>query len=296
MANKHRRPPGAQLGGVDWDDIWPEVEDHLQRVLRFRLPAGSEPADVIQETAARIHRSGDSPACREEVLQLATRIAINISIDLQRRSHVVAWSMLAEDVRAPDDVEREVVARAMLSEICTQMSVTPEELERLLHCESAEDRTASAKSKRYRLRQRIRRIRDAFGGLVGIPKWRWLLGGVVATVSVVPPAVSLRLPSDVPTPSTALVSDATERHRPAPPVDGQTADVQSSELKGNGSTHRQSGQRSPTYNSQLKVQAPNGAGVEKGRREYPEGPPPHIACVRNIPPIPDTCLPHPLRD
>lgn len=52
----------------------------------------------------------------------------------------------------------------------------------------------------------------------------------------------------------------------------------------------------PSYTSQIEVPAPNGAGAEKGRRDYPDGSPPQSACVRNIAPAPDTCLAHPLRD
>lgn len=294
MSDKGRRQSNAPAGAIDWDGLWPEVERHLKRVLRFRLPAGSEPADVIQETAARLHVAGHSVRCREDVLQLATRVAINISIDLQRRSRVVAWSPLTTDVRASDDVEREVVARAELTEICRRMSVTPEELDRLLHCEAPEDRTASAKSRRYRSRQRMRRIRDALGGLVGIPRWHWLLGGAAAAVSLVPSATSPLVPSDVHHAESVRSTNAEERSGRAIEEPVRYPDLPRRPSQGPQIAGLE--ERGSTYKSQFRVQAPNGAGLEKGTGEHPGGQPSHLACVRNVAPLSDTCVPHPLRE
>jgi len=298
VSKKSSSGSAAMSGGSGWHDFWPEAEGHLKKVLRFRLPAGSEAADVIQETAARIHRSGLSLACRDEVLQLATRIAMNIAVDLQRRSRLLSWSPLTSDVRSADDVEREVIAKDQLNELCRRMSTTPEELERLFRCESPDDRSASAKSRRYRTRQRLRRMRDVLGGFAAIPKMRWLLGGVVAAASVLPPATSsLHFPLEHPAGPTGVsyspADPPSETSETAPRFeDGAYPDKPA---PADAPPRARSGSRPPTYKSQVEVRAPGGAGAEKGSREYPDGPPPHLACVRNVAPLPDTCIPHPMR-
>lgn len=254
--------------------------------------------DVIQETATRIHRGGYALGEHDAAMRLATRIAINISVDLQRRSRVLSWSQMPDDIAAPDDVERTVVARGQLAALCERMSMTPDELERLISCEP-QDRTASAKSRRYRSRQRLRRVRDTLGGLVGIPKLRWFLGGAFAAASVLPAGVVIPFPSNLPSP-------AAVREQSADPEPVQAPYDRIAGSAGSGSTRERpvrastptppTAERSPAYESQLEIWAPNGAGAEKGTREYPDGSPPHVACIRQAGPLDDVCVPHPLRD
>lgn len=295
MARKQRTVP-ADNGAVNWPDLWPDVACHLARVLRFRMPVGCESADVIQETAARLHACGRKFESREEVLRFATRIAINISVDLQRRSRVLSWSALSDDVPGLDDVEREVVAKAQLAELCRQMSLTPGELERLVGCESAEDRTSAGKSRRYRSRQQLRRLRDALGGLVGVPSWRWLLGGVAAVASVVPPALSNPMTAQAPAQAARLSMSPEAAPAVARSVDSAAPGPREFEPRSEAPGHARAVAPDSTYRSQVKLQAPNGAGLEKGQREHPGGEPSYLACVRNIAPAPDACVPHPLRE
>ena len=182
-----RNDPEPLIGGRAWAELWPDVERHLYRVLRFRVPPGVECADVIQETAARLFARGSSFATDVEVFRFSTRIAVNLAIDLTRRSALVAWQPLLRDVPSSQDVESEVLSRAELAELCRDVAAGRIDLTGLAADPEDETPASSAlKSRRYRVRKRLVRWSDRLAGGLLVPRLRWALGGLATTAALAP--------------------------------------------------------------------------------------------------------------
>ena len=299
MARKSSGCRDQLIAGLPWSVAWPAVERHLVRVLRSRVPAGVETADVIQETAVRLLASRSHPEDAEQLFQLSTRIAINLAIDLTRRSWLVAWQPLTTDVVSAQDVESEVVSRAELAALCRDVSEGRVDLAGL-QAEAVGDSqsSAAAKSRRYRARKRLVRWTDRLAGGLALPRLRWLLNGAAATAALIPavvpmvyppPTGSARPATSAPYRSVMEATEsvyATEEPDEAPGASGGPLVREVSRPETAGASYRRD----------LKIGDPGRGGAETGTRDYPpEAPPDHLVCIRQVSPLPDTCAPHPLR-
>lgn len=295
-----RKAVEALIGGRTWEELWPQVEEHLRRVLRFRLPPGVDRADVIQETATRLFASrGASFTTEEEVFQYATRIAMNLAIDLTRRSALLAFQPIVGDLPSPQDVEGEVVSRAELTAICHDAAAARIDLMDLATESDTSAASSALKSRRYRARKRLSRWSDRLAGGMLLPRLRWLLGGMAATASLAPAFIpgGLQAPFGVPDQS-KQIAPATQRARPAaePAEHVMVARPTAQATTRAAPTSPPTGPDAPVYRGAVDVSGPAWTGAGAGEREYPpEAQPEHLACARGISPLPDTCVPHPLR-
>lgn len=295
-----RKAAEVQIGGRTWEELWPQVEDHLHRVLRFRIPPEVDRADVIQETAARLFASrGASLTTEVEVFQYSTRIAMNLAIDLTRRSGLVAFQPIVGDLPSGQDVESEVVARAELTAVCRDAAAARIDLTALT-ADVADTPAASSalKSRRYRARKRLSRWSDRLAGGVLLPRLRWLLGGMAATATLAPAFVPgiIQAPFQMPNQGKQIPA-AAQRLVPAVASAAPFASAGAASQGMRSGGHAPPAQPDPpVYRAAVEVSGPAWTGADAGEREYPpDAEPEHLACARRFSPLPDTCLPHPLR-
>lgn len=297
MARKRSEP---LLGGLPWSDLWPRVEDHLRRVLRFRVPAGVDSADVIQETAARLFARAPSLATEVDVFRFATRMAVNVATDLRRRASIVGWQPLLGDVPASQDLESEVLSRAELEELCREVAAGRIDLNGLTADPDDQSSPSALKSRRYRARKRLVRWSDRIAGGFLLPRIRWLLSGLAATAALAPAFVPGQIPWSSQPPAERIEQRLSRPQGPVVPIvrwtEGASISPHGREKPGRAPAAHPSERDSAVYTPDLDVRGPGGAGAETGNREYPpEAQPDHIVCVRQISPLPDTCAGHPLR-
>lgn len=290
------------IAGEPWSRLWPDLAAHLLRVLCRRVPTGTDPAEVVQETAFRILRSSKTFVDADHVAKEATRIAINLATDARRRSRLIALGPMPADLRATEDVEQQVAVAQQWDSLQRQAALMSIDLKALVDPSiDADSRTEAAKSRRYRARKLLREWREAAGAALALPKLRWLLGGATAAATFVASPL-LPFPSEVPDrPALSSPADAVPGDVRLTTDAASAADVSAGSSIGPVIAPTASAAppppKRPTYRPQIEIRGPAGAGADKGTREYPpDDQPTHVACVRQeASPVPELCLPHPLR-
>lgn len=296
MSKKSAVAPEPLIGGMPWSAIWPGVEKHLNSVLRSRLPFGSDRSDVVQETAVALFKSRKPMKGSRDVIKVATRIAVNMSIDQGRRSQVVSWCPLTQDVADHQDVEREVLSRFDAAALKKEAARTAIDLSAFeLEPVAGTPDSSAIRSSRYRARQKLKRWREGLGGALAFPKLRWLLGSVAATATLVPSAVPFVGHHFAPPPATAAPSRLTDTGTWASATTGAPLPAEpgiAPSASGASIGPIEASPAGPTYRPQLKISGPAGTGAEKGTKEYPpEDPPDHVICLTGLTPLPDVCPP-----
>lgn len=143
-----------------FESAWPGISGHLTRILRREGVADDVAEDVIQETAYRLWSRWAALDPSSSMLPLAVTIARNLVIDHHRRSVRIDLGETSYEDVAPNDVEREVLAKIRLGAVHKLLRQMNPRYSKLLLAEagylSEEGSGGSTRTARTRARQRLR--------------------------------------------------------------------------------------------------------------------------------------------
>lgn len=146
-----------------FEDRWPALAQHVERVLSFRNVPRWVRDDIVQETGLRLLRMWDRVDARRSPRGLAATIALNLLRDEVRRARNHHLMAALPDAPGDADVEREGLARVELSELATAIEkLAPAQRAALLAEELGTDvvRTSTLRMLRLRARRRLADLLD----------------------------------------------------------------------------------------------------------------------------------------
>ena len=146
--------------------VWPEVGERLQRALRARGLGPEAAEDIAQEVAARAVETRVQFSSPDDLMRWAWVVGRNLSIDQRRRHERVSLGDVPEQATQPADVvaHQRLAVGAVLAEVAALSAADRAALANV--AEEGGRSPGYLAVRRHRLRRKLARVRDAFGGLV----------------------------------------------------------------------------------------------------------------------------------
>lgn len=252
---------------------------------------------MSQEVFARLLEAGSKAPPADRLTFWCIAVARNVLSELHRKLARRDWRDLGE---AGPDTEALAIFRLRCEEAKRALEQLPGSQRTALRAETGrgEPLTDSTKAKRRRAWQRMRsEARKSVGGVVALPRPRWILGPAGVAVAI-PMCVGLlgvtpRTPhAELPHPRPQSVSEpgrsqdlGSNWHHDAettPAADARPAEIVPPAPR--------------QYHRRVSVEVPGfgPAGVDHYKPAPDEGPQP-LACLHNLEVSEDICVSHPLR-
>lgn len=283
-----------------WAEDWPHLERKLTRIVARRLPQGFDAQDVTQHVAlVLVARPGEFYS-REAIARYATTTACNYvkrQYRLRALSRRIAHMTVPGESRGVEDTVLQRLRADCLRELLAGL--------REVDLYAVQEPTGKPELLDPKIRTRRSRVRASLrdkldkrlGGLVIVPRLRWLLGPTAVGTAAIPAVMLFGGPTVLPSaPAPTVAGDAGELlHQPAllPPL------VESKQQPARSGSPQTEPTPEPAidtaYRPLVGLRGPHGAGAEAGTRDpSPEEGPQPLLCLSGTDPLPPPCLEHPL--
>lgn len=159
--------PRARLSGPDlswhsrFDAAWPEVERRVRRYLSRRVSHEQIAEDATQVAAEQAMARKVDFVDAEDLSRWCVVVARHYAIDCQRKDARLLWGEIPEHT-SRDDIERQVVHRALLDAVLAEYSRLPQLQREALFSDTTGDDRDVQYLRRHRARKALRTVVDRF--------------------------------------------------------------------------------------------------------------------------------------
>lgn len=285
------RKKGLARGRVT---LWLAVQPSVRRAAQ-RYSGQRDVDDVVQDVAEQFLRFPEEFRSEAHARSWARVVAGHRLIDLSRRTK----SLPVADLDRPGAAEvTEERALCQLALDCARKYMRRHGISEswLLGSRVGEPVSAAERAEKSRVRRRLQaHVKEKIGWPALIPTWRWVTPAAVALAVVpIPFIAGLQLPGTASRgPDTPAAIDGLLEPTPAEPVvSQQTVPSVPSPLQ-----ESPRGVPAPPDSGRVVASVPTPWGDAQWREiePPPDGPPPPLFCARNVRPVSDVCVDHPVK-
>lgn len=285
-------------------DVWPHVAKRLSAYLRRRGASWHDTDDIVQECAVRVLSREVPFTDADDLLTWCLTVVRNAYVDLHRGQGRLT-SEAVPDRPASVDVHEEVVARLRLQTVVAAWPALSL-ADQLVLAEAVQEIPAPAVRReavrlyvqRNRARQRLQALTAALVGVLAVlgrnvrrqvlPLTTLTTAAAVTFLALAPvPSQGSSAPQLVPDTHTSQAAVGNAHARPVRPGHGVTG-PRAAAAGPNGAAPK------PRMRVLASAKGPDGYGAQVASHDRPASGG-SLACVGDLPLLPDTCVPDPTR-